>query len=552
MDETVMNLQDKLASLVGPPRVPALNQLAQVHARRYWQIGPGNPAGLDDLSAAISMWSEAYALLDRSDPLRGQVAGQLGWLLSGRYTLHGGGPEDQSIGINVLTEALTFTNLPPIQVTIGQLALGQLHLMRAMEALSPATLRTGFSGEGIPPTAGSDAGEAIRYFREVLDGPASSADIKAMARTMLDVATALQPLLAGSLANLDISKVMEAMTLMQGWMSNGIPGVPAGISMPEFPWSRNEDHDPIDNPVIPISEDTYLEPTLPPRQPKADTMVSTELGTARESARARLTALTGDRRKSPWEQALILLHTDPEQVVPEGLDSFVGAATNAAATAPDDNPLEAGVDRLLAAVGLCLRERRDGGGWGGGYEDAASGVSLSAAEELRVAAILISPNHPAAAVVVETVGALLDETRPLAGAIGKIAADIAEYAKDVTPSTITVRALRALCRTTAAILTDTTDDPDLFAAAVAAVPAGHPWQHALSTAVQQSRLATAVRAGDPDAVRAALGAGQGDLTELLDALLHDDIAVLRRTADRRDHLETADAPVRCDPRRHIP
>lgn len=555
MDATISKLRDELAGLRGAARLPTLAQLGQEHTKRYWRTGPGLPAALADLSAAIEAWREAYDLVGATDPARGQLAFQLGWLLAARCGVHGSGPEDRETGIAVLGEALRFTDLPPMQTTMAHLQLGQLHLGHATEALSPTAARGGLFG-GLPDSARTGVEEAIRCFRTVVDGPSASAEITAAARAMLTVAEAIQPLMSGDIARFDIGRIMESMAVLQRMQRNGVPGLPgaapgSGPASPfAIPFSLGPTFDPIDYPVTVIQGDAGQAPTVPPRRPPSAAPVptvadaalgpaDTPLGpdTARRAALVRLEALTDDPTRPVWEQTIDLLYADPERVPPGDLDAFVGVAANAADEASADpatadDPVASGLDRLSYAVGLCVRRRRDGDGWGGADDDSmADGALLTAAKQLDTAATLIPATHPAAAAVVTAIGGLLDGARPLTGPITRIADRLGRYADGTTDPPVVVTAIGELCRTVTAIHDGAVVDPEPFAAAVDAVPADHPWRRLLSTAVGHARLTLAVRSGDPesDPVRAALATATApvDFSALLEALIGGDVAALR-------------------------
>jgi hypothetical protein len=272
-------------------------------------------------------------------------------------------------------------------------------------------------------------------------------------------------------------------------------------------------------------------------------------GGARRAAYAWLAALAGNPGGDVWEQAAELVSADPAQLPDAGLDAFVGAAANAVDSAAEhDDPVAAGIDRLLLAVGLCLRDRLDGGGWGPGDPEADGGDRLAGALSLLAAAERIPPAHPAAAAVVETLGAFLDERRPLSGPVGRLADFVAVYsdavasdavASDavvpdaVAPGRAVVAALGALCRTVVALRSGNAGDPVAFTRGVEAVPAEHPWRRVLSIAAGHARLAEAVRSGDPGAIRDAAAATDAPLlAAMLVALVDDDPAALRTAVDR--------------------
>ncbi|WFE95380.1 CHAT domain-containing protein [Micromonospora sp. WMMD987] len=537
----IAELHDRLRRLDGRARLPTLVQVGQKLQLVYWRIGPGQPAALGDLSAAIEVWDEAYRLLDPDDPARGEVALRLGQLLAARHSTHGGATKDRETGIFVLDEALTFPDLSPTAVGMARLSLAMLHLQRTTEALSPASARAGFL-TGLSPGAQDDAVTASRLLREVLAGPPLGAAFTTAARSLLTIAESIQPLLSGDPTRLDLGKMMEALAALQRLQRDGLPSTT---------WVTG---DPLDYPVAVLEGDEDPAPTVPPRRPvrPPDAPVVTGRYSARRAARDRLAALTGGDGSPVWEQARALLSTGPSTLAVGDLDAFVGAAVHAATTGGGDaadgggaaggdgaaggnggngEPVERGIDQLLAAIGLCLRESRDGSGWGADDGETTSGAHRAAAAHLRTAVTLVPPDHPAAAVVVEAAGGLVDDTRPLSGAVAGIADVLPGYTAGIPCRPATVTALAELCRTVTALRAGAPVEPDALAAALAAVPTDHPVRGPLAVAVAQARLVAAVHAGGPVTVDPALGRLGG----LLDALHHDDRSALRAALDALDH-----------------
>ncbi|GAA0476023.1 hypothetical protein Ade02nite_42320 [Paractinoplanes deccanensis] len=506
MDGNIARLRDELSRLDGPARVPKLVELGQALNQRYWRAGPGQPAALGELSAAIEAWDEAYGLLDPGDPARGQVAAQLGWYLSMRYGAHGSGPKDRDTAIFVLREALTFTSVPAPQVTIARLSLGQLHLSRATEAMSPAGARGGFL-HGLPQGVDGDADEAVRLFREVLDGPPLSADVTAMARTLLTLAESIQPLLSGDLSRLDLGKMMEMMSVLQRLQRDG---------MPSTTWVTG---DSLNYPVTVMDPEVHQPPTVPPRRP-APTAFAAPSSSARRAARDRLSSLVACPDQPVWEQARALLLAGPSAVPPADLDAFAGAAANAA-DEDEGTAVERGLDRLLAAIGMSLRGRRDGSGWAD--EEDVPAAYVAAAHQLAAATRHVPPDHPAAVVIIEATGSVLDDRRPLAGPVTDIAQDISSYGERVPSLPPAAAAVAALCRAVAAA--------EIVPCTAAGVPAGHPWHQVLTTAAAHAELLAAVRAGAPVPPRPELG--------FLAMLLHDVPAALDAAPKRPSPREAA-------------
>lgn len=529
MEKTVAGLREELSRLHGRTRVPMLVRIGQELWMGYWRTGPGSPSALGDLSGAIEMLDEAYSLLTPADPsipadpARAQVGFLLGMSASARHGAHGGSEADRDTALTMLAEALSQPGLQPMLGTTARITLAQLYLSRAMEALTSTALRSGLAG-GTSASSRNDADAAIRCLREVLGAKPASAEIVVLAENLLSLAESVRPLLSGDLTRLDIGTVMHAMAAIQQVQQRGFLVGIAGLSSPGSFSVDLSLVDPLDYPVMTAVGDPEQAPAVPPRQPAPVPRPPTEPNASRQAARDRLAALVGKPEEPVWEQVRALLEAGHGRVATGDLDAYVSAAANAVDAEEDGDPVESGLDRLLSAVGLCLRQRRDGSGWD---DDSAGGGCLSAAEPLLAAAERIPASHPAAAVVVEALGGLLDGTRPLAGAVAGIADRFGEYAGEVAPPRAMVTALGELCRTVTTLATGAGVDPIPLAAAVAAVPADHAWSAMLSIAVEQVRLAAAVRAGNT----VAIGVAPDGLAPLLHCLLRDDTEALRAAVD---------------------
>ncbi|MEV6413232.1 hypothetical protein [Kribbella sp. NPDC051718] len=397
--------------------IEELVRRAQTLGFSYWNAGPSGPGALSDLCGAIEAFTEAHQLLEAGHPARGQIAAQLGWLMMDRHTVHGTSAADREAGIGILDEAISSPGLPPTQTMLARLALGQLLLSRAMAGTNPGAAHPGLRGSDSMP----DAAKAIQCFREVLASPVVSPEVTLLVQTLLGIAEAILPIFSDELTSFDIGKYMSAVAAAQH-MGQGTgqfatmktAGVPAPLTFPI-------DFSPVDQLDGPEADPQEAAPEMPPPQILAPQLPAPQTpapapvarvaavlvapagpNTARLAARSRLAGLSAQPERTVWEQVLALLQADPE-VARADLDSFVGAAVNAVDAAEGDDPVEAGLDRLLAACGLCLREQRDGNGWGA--ED--DGESSLAAEQLLAARELIPPDHPAAAVV-EALGGVLD------------------------------------------------------------------------------------------------------------------------------------------------
>jgi hypothetical protein len=219
---------------------------------------------------------------------------------------------------------------------------------------------------------------------------------------------------------------------------------------------------------------------------------------------------------------------------PSGLDGFISAANAAVGREnPAGGPITAGMALFLRAVGFLLRDRRDGDASRTAGEDKTGGDRAAAARHLAEAARRIPPDHPAAGIVVEMVGAVLDSERPLSGPVADVSEIFAGYAAEIRPAQVVVTAIGTLCRTVLALRRGEVPDRDALPHAVQAVPVNCPWHPVLATAATHATLAWAVRAGDLAAARdAARAIGESPLAALLVALVSDDVGGLRAALDR--------------------
>ncbi|MEO6699959.1 MAG: hypothetical protein ABI140_21980, partial [Jatrophihabitantaceae bacterium] len=475
------------------------------------------PDARGELAAAIEATEQAYHLIEPTDPLRPQAAGQLGRLLGVRF-IRQGTEADRDAAIAVLTVSLASPDLPR-HTAMMQMTLGQLYLSRVLDVVT-VVAAGGFVGQG-PVRLRADADAAIRHLREALQGPSIGAPFVATVQALLGLLYAMRPMLAGERADYD--KIMAAMGPMRQVLQPG--GLLGDLGVAESPVAFPIDLSRLsilDFPALDLTGDPEQPPAVPPRRPAAVPKVSSDPDVPRRAARDRLAGLSPDPDEPVWEQARALLAADVERLPVQALDGYVSAAGNAVGVGPEDDSLEAGLDRLLAAVGLGLRRRRDGSGWD---EEVPADGCIAAAELLLAASSRIPAEHPAAAVVLEALYDVLAEAQPLSGAI---AGQLAEYAAAVRPAGVLVAALCELCRVVAALAVGAPLEPARFAGAVADLPADHARRGMLSTAVGHARLAAAVRAGPPATVDTALH----DLAPLLDAVLRDDPAALREAVTR--------------------
>lgn len=268
-----------------------------------------------------------------------------------------------------------------------------------------------------------------------------------------------------------------------------------------------------------------------------------------------------DRAVEPPEaylSAAALLRLDGPLLPVEAVDECVALATTVVHEVEAVDPAGAGVDRFLLAVALLLRARRDtdagegydgwadGAGWGdpvgdgwgdsdaGRWGDGPGGDLAAGLDSLVRAAETIPAEHPAATAALTGLAAFLDDRQPLRSLTDDAArrfADRTAAARAGTESDLAViRAVGAVCRAAVAVRSGSIDamagstdamagsidgaasssdatnlgaDGTNLGAAVAAVPAGHPWGFRLRAAAGVTAVAVALARQDPAALRSA-------------------------------------------------
>ncbi|MFF3868956.1 hypothetical protein [Micromonospora sp. NPDC001898] len=375
-EETEKELRARLARLTGAARTRPLIELFQILADRYWRAGPGRPAALPALDGAIDCLTEAYGYLRPGDPMRAQVASQLGWFIGTRQMAHGGPESDRQRAAGLLEEALAATNLPPMFTCIARMTLGQLHLTSVVRGLQSLDMPTLLAGGGHRP-ARTEAERAIDCFQRVLADDLLGAEVAEGVRAMLTCAETAGDLFAGLNAgtsigtSIDFGPMMQAMAALQEMQRRLADGAEAG-TMPRLPNLLAETVDPLDFPVTVLHGP---EPVPGDGNRVRRSAAPVDLAALRRALRERV-AGDGD----PYATLAALLRPDTPPP-PVGLvDDLVGLATSvthaagAAATA---------ADRVVLAVALYLRGRDDADdGWGDADDDVrAAAVALSAATD---------------------------------------------------------------------------------------------------------------------------------------------------------------------------
>lgn len=483
--DPVADLRARLAGQQGRARLNDLLKLGALLADQYWRAGPGQPAALPSLNAAIETFDEAYRLVELTDPLRGTVAAQLGVLLGARNTTHAPSDHDRETGIHVLEEALSFPDLPPVLRATVQVHLGQLCVARVSGALTRPGFAMSAMREGVPPDAAADADRAVACFRAVVDGPPVSADITNSARTLLEIAEAMQAMvgsLGGGIGGMDLARMAGMMGTLQQFQDRyrvaNAPGAPAATAFGPGSISMYVDADrlaatdPLDRPAAVMES---AEPVGPgPQVRRAAEPAPPDLVELRASLAARFATAAGADVPGPvWAVAAVLLLPAAPVLDADTVDELVALAQTVVDQAPDGDQGAAAVDWFLLAVALHLRHRTG---------DAGGGDRAAAADALLTAARQVPPDHPATVTVLRSAGVFLDEDAPLTGPVETVAGRLADRFDAVLaagavrdPADLaTLHALRCLCRTAEAAA-------DLRRAA-GTVPLDYPWLAAVRAA----------------------------------------------------------------------
>jgi hypothetical protein len=474
-EDTVTTLRSELAGLSGPARVAPLTRLAQALAERYWRAGPGRPEALPVLNDTIAALTECHGLLREGDSVRAQVAAQLGTLLGARYSTHTEEARDREAGLRVLIEAVESPHLGRALREMSRLQLGQLCLGRVTEVFqAPGGAVQILSGK-VSPDVRAEVDRAAGCFRQVLAEGPSTSDIRAVAESMSSMAEVLQTMVSASGgAGLDLQAMMAAMAKLQDLQNRytGAPGVnPGGRgtgTFLSFAHLRSiMDVAPIDRPVTVVEQaEPASEPAVPPPPVVPEPAGGDHL---RTSLHAKLGG-TGP----VWARAADLLLPGAPGLTIDVVDELVALATMVAEAGEGDDE-DTAVDRFVLAVTLNLHDRLDDGG------DRADAVA--GAESLLAAVRALPAGHPAATTMLLSLGAFLDEERPLDGPLEAVAGGFADRADAAIAAGIAdaadlaaLHALRCLCRAAEAVA-------DFRRAAV---PPDYPWRNALKAALPET------------------------------------------------------------------
>ncbi len=406
-EEKEGRLRAQLARLTGPARVRPLMELSQILSDRYWRIGPGQPAGRPTLDDAIGCLAEAHGTFDPGDPLRAQIAAQLGWLLSTRHVAHGGPGEDRNQAIELLEEAVAAVGLPPAIAVISRFTLGQLYVVGVVRRLGNEELAGRLSGVPADPTTLAEAERAVECFRQVTAADQLGTEMAETTAVSLEMAEAVRDFFRAPKTGttpFDLAPMMRMMTTLQEMQKRMGSSPVTGVPMPSlFDLSAQATVDPLDRAVTVVTvPDGTEEAPVPTPRPAA---TPPDPVTLRRALSERFDGAEPDA-------ALAALLRPGAPTPPAGLvDDLVGLAssvTHAAGSAATP------ADRITLAVALYLRGRADADdGWGDTDDDVRS-----AAAHLRAVSDAL-PGEPAgvAPLALDLAG-LIDERHP-AGRLGE-------------------------------------------------------------------------------------------------------------------------------------
>ncbi|GHJ48953.1 hypothetical protein Cs7R123_62950 [Catellatospora sp. TT07R-123] len=463
------DLREQLAGFGDAPgRLNTLVRLGQALLAEYHRVGPGRPEAKPHLDQGIAALAQAYEILRPDDAMRGPVAAMYGFTLAARHGSHGGADGDCDTGISVLEEALTSSALSPANRAISQVMLGQLYLARASRFTQLQGMSAAARSVGVPPPDGvaRDFDRATACLRSVIDGEPVSADLAMLASRLLEVAEAMRTILdavTGDVRNVDFNRIASAFAMMQTLQDKARSGGGPGFRLPAtgmFDVSLTElvTMPPMERPVAVVQLDTETDPVPAvqrpaPAAPPAAAELRESLSVLRPGADA-------------WSAAAELLLPGTPTPDTATVDEMVALAlTVVEATPPAEaKSAQAAVDRYVLAVALLLR----------GRGDEASSDRAAALAEYATAAALIPPAHPAAPVILRSLGAFLSDDHPLDDTLGAVAGRLADRIDGAILAGVAdaadlavLDALRCLCRAAEALA-------DLRRAA-GKVPADYPW-----------------------------------------------------------------------------
>jgi hypothetical protein len=472
-----------------PARLGTLVRLGQALMAEYNRVGPGRSEAKPYLDEGIDAFEQAHAIMQPDDPMRGPVGAMLGGMFGARHGVHGGATRDREEGIKILEEALTFPDMNSLQRAMARVSLGQLYLAGAMAYMQSSGMSIATRSIGLPAPDGAvrDVGRAIACFQSVLDGEPVSTDLTAIARTLVDVSEALRTVLGavgGNVMDVDLSRLTQALEVMQRMQSQFRSG---GAPTYRLPDSRLFDVDlsefiqlpSAQRPVAVVQGALVQGPVEPgpgaPLQQSAP-VVPPDLIDLRHALYALLPGADSDG----WSAAGDLLLPSAPAPDVATVDEMVALGLTIVERTPETEATSAtaAIDRYILAVALLLR----------GRNDETSSDRRAALEEYATAAMNIPLVHPAARVILRSLGAFVNEGHPLDAAVAAVAARVAGRMDSAivagipaAADLVVLDALRCLARAAEALAE--------LRLAAGKVPTEYPWSAAVRAAGQYAEAA---------------------------------------------------------------
>ncbi|MGX7826039.1 hypothetical protein ACTG9Q_13190 [Actinokineospora sp. 24-640] len=480
LDDQIAGLRAELAGLRGAVRLEPLIRLAKALAERSMRNRPGTPAAIPDLSSAIEVMDEAHGLVAATDPANASASGVLGYLLGLRAT-QTGDERDRERAIILLDGAVDAPHLPVAFVAVARIVLGTQYLTRAMAPMARLVSMSPMDMFAARASGGStaDLDRAERHLHAARAAGSADGAVNEFIDAILTMCKTMRVLLGGGLGGMDFTELTRAFTTMRDLQQRAGPsaGIPGTVGMPDLLSLARTDIfatlDPLTLPV-PVVEGRVTEAEAPV-VPQPDPVAPVEAGGLRRKLRELLIPGTDDGEA--WEAMAALLLPDAPVLAVADVDEAVALATSVLDHADGADPDGAGPawDWFLLAVSLHLRDRVDGGG----------GDRAAGAEALLGAARKVPMGHPAALVVLRSLGAFLDRERPMAalaqtasGFTGRFDAVLAAQPGAGEAERAQLHALRCLCRAAWAVAE--------LGRAAEALPDGFPWADMIVTAARSS------------------------------------------------------------------
>lgn len=373
MIEEIRRVKAQLEHLTGKARTGPLILLAQNCMQAGWREGLTDPHAAPYLEDAVAAAQEAYGYLDEGDPARPAVA----LLLGIARTMHGAtrNPPEVEDAILALEEALGTPGAPAVQADHARVFLSMNYLGRVMRRLGQENVLMSLVTGGAGSQFAADFDRTTDLLRTVISH-AVSRELTEQARTTLDIVEEFRETLAPrDGTGLDFARMGRFMASLPNLMTRLHTVSRSATGLTETDWTTMLDQSwPTNVPPGSMATNVVRVPDSEVEQerepaPRAEHRIDVEA--LRRATRALLPE-PEDLRAS----ALTLLGDDAPTI---DLDRLIALASGVLDAA--DPPLAA--DYVLLALGLCLRARRDDGGWSEPGETPPAADAQAAAERFR-------------------------------------------------------------------------------------------------------------------------------------------------------------------------